>query len=92
MHEYYHKLIAFRKANAALNNTNRNATKAEADETNKMLRLQRWSDNQRLECVFNFSHVDQRYNWPNGRIVFNSSVGHTLNQISAESILIFELQ
>jgi glycosidase len=92
MHEYYHKLIAFRKANAALNNTNRNATKAEADETNKMLRLQRWSDNQRLECVLNFSHVDQRYNWPNGRIVFNSSVGHTLNQISAESILIFELQ
>jgi maltooligosyltrehalose trehalohydrolase len=92
MHEYYRKLIAFRKANPALNNTNRNATKAEADEINKILRLQRWSDNQRLECILNFSHVDQRYDWPYGTIVFNSSPKNNLKQISAESILIFELQ
>jgi maltooligosyltrehalose trehalohydrolase len=92
MHEYYRRLIAFRKANAALNNTNRNATKAEADETGKILSVQRWSDSQRLECVLNFSDVDKRYGWPNGDVVFNSSGNQSRNTINAESILIFELQ
>lgn len=91
MHSYYRMLIAFRKANTALNNTNRNATKADADEINNILRLQRWSDEQRLECILNFSNTDQRYMWPDGKVVFNSSSTTKENVVSAESILIFEL-
>jgi maltooligosyltrehalose trehalohydrolase len=90
MFAYYRSLIAFRKAHPALNNTNRNATIAEASETTRILRLQRWSDNQRLECILNFSNADQRYEWPSGKVVFSSSATQKKNEISAESILIFE--
>lgn len=92
MFEYYRKLIAFRKQNPALNHTNRNNTKAEADEINKILKLERWSGKQHLECVMNFSDIDQRYQWPLGKVVFNSSTTEKENQISAASILIFETQ
>ena len=92
MFEYYRKLIAFRRENPALNNTNRNNTRAEADEINKILKLERWSGEQHLECVMNFSDIDQRYQWPLGKVVFNSSTAEKENQISAASILIFETQ
>lgn len=92
MYNYYRTLIAFRKANPAFNNTNRNNIMAEADETTKILRLQRWSEHQRLECILNFSDVTQPYEWPSGKVVFKSSLDQTDNEISAESILIFELQ
>ncbi len=92
MYEYYKKLIAFRKSNPALNNTNRDATIAEADETARILRLQRWSDSQRLECVMNFSAMDQRYKWPSSSIIFCSSSMQNEDHVSAESIIIFEIQ
>jgi maltooligosyltrehalose trehalohydrolase len=92
MYEYYKKLIAFRKSNPALNNTNRDATIAEADETARILRLQRWSDSQRLECVMNFSAMDQRYKWPSSSIIFCSSSIQNEDHVSAESIIIFEIQ
>jgi maltooligosyltrehalose trehalohydrolase len=92
MLQYYREIIAFRKANPALRDTNRNNTKAEADETVGLLRLQRWSNEQRLECVMNFSNIDQRYQWPCNNVVFNSSATQVIDQISAESILIFETQ
>ncbi len=92
MLQYYREIIAFRKANPALRDTNRNNTKAEADETVGLLCLQRWSNEQRLECVMNFSNIDQRYQWPCNNVVFNSSATQVTDQISAESILIFETQ
>jgi len=92
MYQYYRKLIAFRKANPALRDTNRNNTKAEADEAGRLLRLRRWSNEQRLECVLNFSNSDQRYPWPCKNLLFNSSATQVADKISAESILIFEAQ
>ena len=73
MYDYYRRLITFRKTQPALRDTNRNNTKAEADETNKILQLLRWSDEQHLECIMNFSNSDQHYEWPDGKIIFNSS-------------------
>jgi maltooligosyltrehalose trehalohydrolase len=92
MFEYYRKLIMFRKQNPALNNTNRHNTKAEADENSKILKLERWSDSQYFECVMNFSDTEQLYQWPAGKVVFNSSATQKENQVSAASILIFETQ
>jgi maltooligosyltrehalose trehalohydrolase len=92
MRDYYRKLIALRKTNPALRKTDRNRTKAEVDETSRILRLRRWSEEQQLECVMNFSNADKRYQWPVGNVIFNSSSFQRENLVSAESILIFEIQ
>ncbi|HUQ67186.1 MAG TPA: malto-oligosyltrehalose trehalohydrolase [Flavitalea sp.] len=90
MLSYYKNLIAFRKTQPALNNTDRNQTRAEADEKNKLLKLERWSDEQHLECYMNFSNSQQPLKWPDAKIIFNSSDTVAENMISAESIIIFQ--
>jgi len=90
MFAYYRRLITLRKTQPALHNTDRKRTKAEADETSKMLKLLRWSDEQRLECIMNFSDKEQIFKWPDGKLIFNSSEPTSENNIPAASILIFE--
>lgn len=93
MFDYYKKLIALRKALPALHNMDRKKTIAEADTETKILRLQRWSDEQHLECVLNFSDTDQVLSLPEGfryEKIFASSEGSTDKLIRAESIIIFE--
>lgn len=90
MLDYYKKLIALRKTQPSLNSTDRERTIAQADEINKILHLQRWSDEQYLDCIMNFSAMEQSIKWPNGKIIFNSSDSSRENIIHAESILIFE--
>lgn len=90
MLDYYKKLIALRKSQSALNNTDRKRTIAEADEVNKLLKLQRWSDEQHLDCIMNFSEGQQSIKWPDGKMIFHSSDSTEENIIHAESILIFE--
>jgi maltooligosyltrehalose trehalohydrolase len=92
MLSYYKNLISFRKTQPALNNTDRKRTRAEADEINKLLKLERWSDEQHLECYMNFSDKQQPLKWPDAKIIFNSSDSVQENMISAESIIIFEKQ
>jgi maltooligosyltrehalose trehalohydrolase len=92
MLDYYKKLIALRKSEPALSNTDRNRTIAAADESNKLLRLQRWSDEQHLECIMNFSDKERSIQWPDGKIIFSSKEHSSSNNILPESILIFEKQ
>lgn len=93
MFEYYKKLIAFRKSSPALRNLDRKKTIAEANAATRMLRLQRWSDEQHLECILNFSDTPQAISLPGEyryQNIFSSSVSSTDKLISAESIIIFE--
>ena len=90
MHDYYKKLLALRKSEPALRNTDRSKTRAEADEANKLLRLQRWSDEQHLDCIMNFSDTQQFIQWPDGKILFSSKEHLSENNILPESIVIFE--
>lgn len=90
MFEYYKKLIALRKSQPALRSPDRNKTRAEADEANKLLLLQRSSDEQHLECIMNFSDKEQSVQWPDAKIIFYSKDHSSENSIHPESILIFE--
>jgi maltooligosyltrehalose trehalohydrolase len=92
MFDYYKRLIALRKSTPALCSADRNRTRAECDEANKLLRLQRWSDGQHLECIMNFSDKEQFVQWPDGKIIFSSKEHLSSNNILPESILIFEKQ
>ncbi|MBL7699384.1 MAG: malto-oligosyltrehalose trehalohydrolase [Chitinophagaceae bacterium] len=93
MFGYYKKLIALRKTLPALANTDRKKTLAEADVETKILKLQRWSDEQRLECFLNFSDKDQPVPLAAAKQykkIFDSSGSPSDQLIRAESIIIFE--
>lgn len=93
MLEYYRKLIELRKTHPALNNTDRKSTKAELNAGTQVLKLQRWSNGQHLECYLNFSNADKPLSLPTGktlRRIFESSVSSNEKTIRAESIVIFE--
>ena len=87
---YYKQLITLRKSQPALNNTDRKKTKAEADEKNKILIVQRWSDEQHLDCILNFSDKDQIYNWPEGNNNFQFFKHRTRKHYQCSIIIIFE--
>ena len=99
MLRYYKNLISLKKTLPAFGNTNRAAIDANANEEKKMVFVERWSDNQDLYCILNFS--DQAQDIPTDESktytkVFASSdaewggkpVSH--GKINPESIIIFE--
>ncbi|RYF97080.1 MAG: DUF3459 domain-containing protein, partial [Chitinophagaceae bacterium] len=93
MLDYYRQVINLRKTLPALNNTDRKKTLAEVDPDTKVLKLQRWSNEQHLECYLNFSDSDQPLSLAEGRSfckVFESSPSSNEKLIRAESIVIFE--
>lgn len=59
MFAYYKKLISLRKSMPALSHPDRTTTNAEADNLNKLVRVERWTSNQHLECILNFSDKEQ---------------------------------
>lgn len=89
--EFYKKIIAFRKNHVALKYPNRNNTIAEPDETNKLLTLHRWHENDHLVCIMNFSMeehpVETGENWT---LLFNSAETYREKFIQPASILIYE--
>lgn len=93
MLDYYRQVINLRKTLPALNNTDRKKTLAEVDPDTKVLKLQRWSNEQHLECYLNFSDSDQPLSLAEGksfRKLFESSPSSNEKLIRAESIVIFE--
>ncbi len=93
MLDYYRQLINLRKTLPALNNTDRKKTLAEVDPDTKVLKLQRWSNEQHLECYLNFSDSDQPLSLAEERSfrkIFESSPLSNEKLIRAESIVIFE--
>jgi maltooligosyltrehalose trehalohydrolase len=93
MFDYYQELIKLRKTQPALNNTDRKRTLAEVDANTKVLKLQRWSDDQHLECYMNFSDSVQPLSLEAGKEfskIFHSSNSSTEKEIGPESIVIFE--
>jgi maltooligosyltrehalose trehalohydrolase len=91
MYEFYKQIISLRKNHPALRYPDRTSTKAEADETNKMLTVHRWHEGQYLLCILNFSDRPQEVslhgNW---KLILNSSVTYQEKYIQPESILIYE--
>ncbi|HVW12345.1 MAG TPA: malto-oligosyltrehalose trehalohydrolase [Mucilaginibacter sp.] len=55
MLNYYKALISLRKNNPVLKSNDRKNLKADADEQNKTLVLRRWSKDQQVLCLMNFS-------------------------------------
>lgn len=56
---YYKRLISLRKSLPALSQTNRSNINAEADESRKLIRVERWTHDQHIECFLNFSNESQ---------------------------------
>jgi maltooligosyltrehalose trehalohydrolase len=52
---YYKALIALRKKQPAFNNTNRDNMTVTVDENKKTLTIERWTDEQKVLCLLNFS-------------------------------------
>jgi maltooligosyltrehalose trehalohydrolase len=99
MLRYYKNLISLKKTLPAFGNTNRAAIDANANEEKKMVFVERWSDNQDLYCILNFSDQAQDIPTDDSKTytkVFASSdaewggkpVSH--GKINPESIIIFE--
>lgn len=59
MLNYYKQLISLRKTQPALRSTDRNGTRAEANEANNTLLLFRSVDAQQITCIMNFSKQQQ---------------------------------
>jgi maltooligosyltrehalose trehalohydrolase len=69
MFKFYKTLIRLRKSHPVLQNPDRNKLKADADEINKTIVLNRWNDNHWLMCTMNFSNnvheikTGDQYGW-----------------------------
>ncbi|MCF2506204.1 malto-oligosyltrehalose trehalohydrolase [Dyadobacter sp. CY107] len=55
MFQFYKKLIGLRKSQPALNNMDRNAIEVESNADNKTLTIRRWSAEQQIVAILNFS-------------------------------------
>ncbi|HUR10340.1 MAG TPA: malto-oligosyltrehalose trehalohydrolase [Flavitalea sp.] len=99
MMNYYKELIALRKRLPALRNTDRTSINAEANEEKKMIIVERWTDEQHITCVLNFSDTehDLEFDKKSGaKKMFDSSAeewgGNTPSpgKINPQSIIIVE--
>lgn len=62
MLNYYKTLISLKKQQPAFKNTDRNNMSVKVDEAAQTLIIQRWTDEQRVLCLLNFSKKDQELN------------------------------
>jgi maltooligosyltrehalose trehalohydrolase len=66
MLQYYKALIKLRKHQPALKNLDRKNMSVEANAENNTLIIQRWTDEQQIICLLNFSGIDQNIIIPEG--------------------------
>ncbi|GAA3986001.1 malto-oligosyltrehalose trehalohydrolase [Mucilaginibacter dorajii] len=66
MREYYKNLIRLRKSQPAFKNTNRENMSVLVNEASNTLTIQRWTDDQQVICLLNFSNHEQQVNIPAG--------------------------
>ncbi|WP_184550353.1 malto-oligosyltrehalose trehalohydrolase [Mucilaginibacter sp. FT3.2] len=66
MLRYYKALIKLRKKQPAFKNTDRESITIAVDETAKTLTIKRWTDEQQVLCLLNFSAQEQQVIIPQG--------------------------
>jgi maltooligosyltrehalose trehalohydrolase len=66
MLQYYKTLIELRKRQSALKTLNRDNMTVETDAVNNTLTIQKWTTDQQLICLLNFSGKDQQLMIPDG--------------------------
>lgn len=90
---FYRSLITLRKQQPALKNLNRTKVNVSADQETNVLRLERWSDEQEIVCLMNFSSSPQEIIEPRNRQKLFETTANCLdgNKLKPESAIIYTM-
>jgi maltooligosyltrehalose trehalohydrolase len=103
MFRYYQKLITIRKEFSSLSNTERSNIKIDVLQDKNCLTVHRWSIDQHVLCIFNFSkEVHELASFPEGRdwklqlnsaaVEWGGTENHQVNSMNPESFRLYSNQ